>query len=32
MSGVDASITVLILSWNRALYLWACLDSLYGRN
>ncbi len=22
-------ITVLILSWNRPLYLWACLDSLY---
>lgn len=27
--GDDATITVLILSWNRPLYLWACLDSLY---
>lgn len=25
----DKPITVLILSWNRPIYLWACLDSLY---
>lgn len=29
MTGSDAPITVLILSWNRPLYLWACLDGLY---
>jgi hypothetical protein len=29
MAGEIAPITVFILSWNRPIYLWACLDSLY---
>lgn len=29
MSNTPEPITVIILCWNRPLYLWACLDSLY---
>ena len=29
MPSAAEPITVIILSWNRPLYLWACLDSLY---
>lgn len=29
MTDFQEKITVMILSWNRPLYLWTCLDSLY---